>query len=202
MRITRARTGGFVHVRFDVEIRIDVDPANLSWPDEAEAAGPALSGNQQYMDLRGLTWAQAQTAYAAESSLLRQIDAGRNEHDLKALHPAVAACGRLTWGLDLGTASTVAAVSAAGLIPAASCNGGAFGGAHFEPHPLVSFFAKPAVVPLLTSCARSARIGLGTHRRGTVVAYSDDIRRLRAFARELMGSSNRGSLCKAFLAER
>jgi hypothetical protein len=145
-----------------------------------------LSGNPEYRDLRNLTWEDAEQAYAAERTLLGKLDAVRTAEDLKALRPAVAACGLQTFRLDLGVASAVCALSAAGLVPLSSCNAGAFGAAHPEPHPVVSFFAYPSVLPLLKTCARRAQIGLGTSALGGAIAYSNDIRRMRQFAKNLM----------------
>jgi hypothetical protein len=47
------------------------------------------------------------------------------------------------FGLDIGVASTVIALSAARCVPFSSCNGGAYGGSHHEFHLVVAFYARP-----------------------------------------------------------
>ncbi len=46
------------------------------------------------------------------------------------------------FGLDIGVASAVIALSAARCIPCSSCNGGAYGGSHQERHPVIAFYAE------------------------------------------------------------
>ena len=64
------------------------------------------------------------------------------------------------FGLDLGVASCVIALWAAGRIPFSSCNGGAFGDMHHERNPLVAFFAMRAWLPVLMTMAEEANVGL------------------------------------------
>jgi hypothetical protein len=73
------------------------------------------------------------------------------------------------FGLDLGVASSVVALSAARCIPFSSCNGGAFGDHHEEAFPLVSFFVKPAWVSLLLEIATTANVGIYNSGDGLVV---------------------------------
>jgi hypothetical protein len=92
------------------------------------------------------------------------------------------------YGLDIGVASTVVALSAARCVPFTSCNGGAFGAAHYERYPLAAFFAKRATAELLLEKAAEADIGLEQGGNGCVVAFSDDIRKFRRFAEIMIRS--------------
>ena len=89
--------------------------------------------------------------------------------------------------LDVGVASTVAALSATGCIPFTSCSAGAFRGWHYEKHPLVVFYARPEAVPLLVQCAQNADVGLENEEEiyNPLIVYSDDIRKMRDFANAL-----------------
>ncbi len=92
----------------------------------------------------------------------------------------------LMMGLDIGVASTVAALSAAKCIPVTSCNGGAFGVPHHEVHPLVVFCARPQHLALLVQGAERACVGLVSNASGHLVVYADDIRRMSSFALALI----------------
>jgi hypothetical protein len=54
------------------------------------------------------------------------------------------------YGLDVGVASTVVALSPLGCVPLSSCNGGCYGDFHHESHPLIVFCAKPMYGPTLS----------------------------------------------------
>ena len=93
-------------------------------------------------------------------------------------------------GLDIGVASTVAVLSAAGFIPCTSCNAGAFGGRHHESYPIVAFYAQPQSVSLLLQCAEDSEVGLDNDQGWSpedlpIVVYADDIRKMGAFAEAL-----------------
>ena len=93
-------------------------------------------------------------------------------------------------GLDIGVASTVAVLSAAGFIPCTSCNAGAFGGIHHETYPIVAFYAQPQYVPLLLQCAEESEVGLDNDQGWSpedlpIVVYTDDIRKMGAFSEAL-----------------
>ena len=89
--------------------------------------------------------------------------------------------GRI-FGLDVGVASTVVALPAARCVPFSSCNGGAFGGSHYEGHPVVGFFGRPEMAELLLHCARESDAGLRDDYFGVLVVCADDIRKMRMFA--------------------
>ena len=178
----------FTYLNFDVEIVREVDVTALRWPASGEAGDDSgLGSNRQYVDLRGLSWTDAKRVFDLEGVLIARIE---NAEDADAEYEAI---GEESYesdddllGLDIGVASTVASLSAARCVPCSSCNGGAFGGHHREVYPLVAFFARRQMAALLVSSATSAGIGLENDPSGCLVAYSDDIRRLRVFAASLI----------------
>lgn len=174
---------------FEVELTYDVDPAKLRWPGRAEVAFDATpAGNQHYEDLRGLTWADVEQALSLERQLIAQVE--------NAADPA-AEESRITEGLaegseidgphplrgvDLGVASAVFALSALGAIPAASCNGGAFGAFHQGRNPYIAFFIRPRRLQTLAPWVRAAGLGLTMTDDGIVVLQARRVADLCAFA--------------------
>jgi hypothetical protein len=90
------------------------------------------------------------------------------------------------WGLDIGVASSVIALSAARCIPCTSCNGGCFGDRHHEGYPLVSFYTMPAWIPYLLETAEEAGVGLINEESGSILVYANDISRMMSFASALI----------------
>ena len=193
---------------FDVEIERQVDPSRLSWPelDEVEDNGffAFLVGNLLYCDLRNLSWAVARRVAEIEEQCIKRMEESPDQDETASFIIEDAAAVHLELeledlldeigaiaGLDVGVASTVAALSAAGYIPFTSCSAGAFGGWHHEAYPLVVFCARPEAVPLLMECAEKAGAGLenesGAYNPLTV--YANDIRKMRDFANALSNSS-------------
>lgn len=181
----------FEHKKFDVDIQMIGASPVLRWPEPGEAGGESnLGGNRSYSDLRGIRWSEAREMMETESSLIIRIELADDPEaeyldiEEESYQGAFDLCG-----LDVGVASTVAMLSAAGMITCSSCNGGAFGGSHHEVHPLVAFFAKPFHLPILMRCAEKANVGLEC-LQGTLVAYADDIRCMMHFAAALSKSSS------------
>lgn len=178
----------FKYPCFDVEIERLVVPERLGWPVPSEAMSEGSLGcNRNYEDLRRLPWAEARRVYSVEDKLIARIEGSRapdEEYDLIERELCEDTDG--IYGLDIGVASAVVALSAARCIPFSSCNGGAFGGSHYEWHPVVAFFAKPEATPLLLECSEESRTGLSLGQIGNLVVYGDDIRKIRAFARALI----------------
>lgn len=174
----------FRYPDLDVTIERDVDTASLSWPAPGEAgADGGLGCNRQYEDLRGHSWAEARRVFDLEHELIARIENAENSEDAyEALQDELYESDEDLYGLDIGVASIVVALSAARCVPFSSCNGGVFGGHHYETHPLVAFFARPWMVPLLLSLATEADIGLVNRPEGCLVAYAGEIRKLRSFA--------------------
>lgn len=159
---------------FDVDIQREAIEG-LDWPDEERLESDSgLGGNRQYADMRGLDWEDYAAAAACEADLVAQLDGLPDDEARIALmeelenEEDIDADIFTLMGLDPGVASVVIALSAAGCAPFTSCNGGAFGGRHHEYYPLVVFFSRPALAPLLLACAEEADVGL-IEREGVVV---------------------------------
>jgi len=123
-----------------VEIVRKIDLSNLAWPSSSQASR-GLCGNKEYVDFRGYSWTDANRVVTLEEEFIDQIE---NSNDPQTVYERIVDElydedeGLL--GLDLGIAGVVVALSAAGCVPFASCNGGVYGGHHHEHHPLVGFF--------------------------------------------------------------
>ena len=193
----------FQHRNFDVQMIRQVDPDLTSWPKPEEVMEDCHpGGNRDYDDLRGLSWVEAREVQGLENEYIQRIEHasrpfGTDPFDAEALFDELFDEEELAeiMGLDIGVASTVAALSAAGLIPCTSCNGGAFGGTHREEHPLVAFYAYPDAIPLLLQCADESGVGLDNDQGWApddlpIVVYADDIKKMGAFAEALSKSSS------------
>jgi hypothetical protein len=186
--------GMFTYKTFDVEIVREIDLDRLGWPERGSAQGDSgLAGNREYFDLRRRSWSEARRTYELESSFIERIEASSDSSsELDAISEELYEDDVGLYGLDIGVASTVIALSAAGCVPGASCNGGAFGDHHHEIHPLVVFFARSQMAPLLLSLAEKSEVGLSPTFDGALLVFADDIRRMRKFADILI--QNRASL--------
>jgi hypothetical protein len=167
-----------------VEIVRHVDLRKLAWPSNSQARS-GLGGNKEYVDLRGVDWSDADRILTLEEELTDEIDSSNDrqatyERIIEELYDEDE--GLL--GLDLGVAGVVASLSVVHCIPFTSCNGGFYGGHHPEYYPLVGFYARPKVVPILLIAATEADIGL-TNEEG-VFAYSDNVENMLSFARSLL----------------
>jgi hypothetical protein len=183
----------FRHTHFDVDIVRRVDPERLRWPEARQARDDSgFGGNREYCDLRGLTWSDVAEVLDQESELILRIETSLDpEDELELIADELAEDPGSMMGLDLGVATTAAALSAAGCVPFASCNGGAYGGLHHETYPLVMFCARRQAVPHLLAAAERAGVGLESDPSGEVCVYADDIRRMRLFAVELFDDHRR-----------
>ena len=180
----------FMHRHFDVQIERHIDSECLSWPKPGQAMDEeGLGGNRCYEDLRRLSWGEARRVYAFEDKCIERI--------LNSMHPKkeyVSIKAKLNddsntfglFGLDIGVASAVLALSSARCIPFTSCNAGAFGGYHAEEYPVVAFYAKVPSIPLLLECAEEAGTGLVNSALGSLITYTDDIRKMRRFAKAII----------------
>lgn len=172
---------------FDVEIERCVDVDSLRWPEPGEAVDDyGLGGNREYVDLRGLTWREVSETMAAEEELLSRYESseGFSEDTAEDDEDAEEDFSLLRI-IDVGLAGTVAALSAARCIPCTSCNAGAFGGRHHEDYPVVVFYARPQHLLLLLSAAEASGVGIVNSLGGGIAIYSDDVRLMPAFAKEL-----------------
>ncbi len=174
----------FTYPHFDVEIERSVVPERLAWPASGEAMDESSLGcNRDYADLRRLPWLEARRVYSVEEKIIARIEASQDtDEEYELVVEELNEDSNGIYGLDIGVASAVVALSAARCIPFSSCNGGAFGGSHHESHPVVAFFAQPEITPLLLECAEEAGSGLSMSEFGSLIVYADDIRNMRAFA--------------------
>lgn len=177
---------------FDIEIVRNVSTSLMSWP-EPGAAGVEnnLGGNRSYTDLRRLPWREARRVFELESQLIDRLAKSADpDNELYEIENELwdEIDGDL-YGLDIGVASSVVALSAARCIPFSSCNAGALGGHHAESHPLVAFFTRKQALPLLLDCAENAGVGLENTSNGGLIVYGVAIEAMRLFARKLMQES-------------
>lgn len=189
--VSERKQAMFCYPKFELSIERCVDAQRLYWPSRGEAGhDSALGCNREYFDVRGFSWKEAQRVFALETELIDRIekaeDANATYDDIEnEMYDDPDGLG----GLDIGVASTVVALSAARCVPASSCNGGAYGGNHYEAHPVVAFCARDQAVPLLLECAEATGVGLVSESNGYLVVYADDIRAMRGFAAKLIERS-------------
>lgn len=182
-----------------------VNLASLVWPPEEEADDESgLGCNRDYQDLRHLTVDHVRLYLDLERQIIERIARGEDPEDViddveanapmpenPELQLEFLLRGGLMFGLDLGVASTVAALAALGCAPFSSCNGAAFGGTHVSDHPYVAFHAQPHHLPALIAAAEKADAGLGNDAigAGAVLVYADDVETMRRFAQHLAEST-------------
>ncbi len=160
-------------------IERSVDLTQLGWPPDSDLASEDhfVRG---YTDMRGLTWDDACQALSLERELLR-----RGAGDLAATEEAVSDEELFDlYGLDIGVASSVAALSAANCAPIASCNGGE---GHHECHPVVAFYCRKGRVRDILKAAELADCGLVNGDSGLLVLYAGHVDALMSFAEKLIG---------------
>jgi hypothetical protein len=179
----------FKYPRFDVTIVREVEPEELGWPAPGEAGHDSgLGCNRMYTDLRRLSWGEAKRVLALEGDLIARMESAEEPaEEWATIEDELSETDQDLYGLDLGIASAVISLSAAKCVPFSSCNAGAFGEPHQEKYPLVAFYARAQAVDLLTVSAEEAGIGLEGNEY--LVAYADDVRRIREFARSLIRRS-------------
>ena len=144
----------------------------------------AIEATSTFVDLLG---PKQNGSIPLEEELITRIEASANpEDEYDMIEDELYEDPEGMYGLDIGVASAVISLSAARCLPFSSCNAGAFGGNHHEWHPVVAFFSRPEAITLLLDCAKEANTGLNQGDIGNLVVYADDIRNIRAFARELI----------------
>lgn len=182
----------YVFPTIDVDIDRNASGAGLRWPKGEEVeTDSGLGCNREYADLRRMTWRDyAEVAQAEDDLFALLVACDDPEEELDQLEAEAEEAEETgepdpLMGLDVGIASTVIALSAAGCIPVSSCNGGVFGRRHHERHPLVVFCAREPHLSVLNLAATEADIGLINSGDGFLLAYSGNIERMRDFARSL-----------------
>lgn len=156
-------------------------------PEEAErgANDGDLDGNKAYDDLRGMTWNDVLETVERERAVVAVLTAAPDPDEAYDAFEV----DRLSdwgvdalWGLDPGVAAATIALSAMGATPISSCNGGALGGEHLEPYPLVAFYVASASPDTLLACADAAQAGLALDAHGRAQLFAHTCAPLLAFA--------------------
>jgi hypothetical protein len=169
----------FKYPKLEVELSREIRIGELGWPEPGEAISESgLGCNRAYMDLRRFSWTEAKTILAEEAQLIARLERADDiEQEWSIIDEEFDLSGVPLYGLDIGVASTVLALSAARCVPFSSCNGGVFGGKHHEVYPVVAFYAKPETANLLLSVATEVGIGIENDGYGSLVMFTDDIRK-------------------------
>jgi hypothetical protein len=172
---------------FDVEICRKVELEKLGWPAPgaagAEGMDSGFGGNRAYSDLRSFGWRDARRVLDKEQALIARISASDDpEGEYDEIADELYEDDEGLYGLDLGVAAAVVALSAARCIPFSSCNGGAFGEGHLELYPLVAFYARTAHLEALLAAAEDAGCGLENGSNGCLVIFAGNIESLQSFA--------------------
>lgn len=174
---------------YPAPVGVQLDPQRLAILSEADAdmgEEIGLEGNQQYRDLRGVSWDVVSQAVERERQLFERF-AQADDLDAEAeayaqeLEDAELPEEDL-WGLDVGVISAVLALSAMGAVTVSSCNAGGFGGRHVEAFPLVVFYLPPDLAPSLLTMAGAADVGLDMLEGGLVRLFGRTDYDLHRFA--------------------
>ncbi len=130
--------------------------------------------------MRGVTWKEAKEILKFEEETLakanwdvHKAEDAMSEEDLF----------EYLYGLDIGVASTVAALSAARCCTISSCNAGL---GHQESYPLVAFHCRPFRLLDILSVAEQVDCGLENGPEGNLVVYAESVKTLMEFARTLI----------------
>lgn len=106
----------FEHIHFDVDIERKIFPGRLRWPSARQAQdGSGFGGNRDYYDLRGQPWSDVGNVLREELELIARIEQAENpDEESELIEEEFTEDPGGLMGLDIGVASTVAALSAAG----------------------------------------------------------------------------------------
>lgn len=167
-----------------------IDVRRLAWPttteiEDADESGYFV-GNCAYQDLVGLSAQHLSTVLEIERAIVERfmaaddIDAAAEAFDDERFE-ADSPEDEL-FGLDVGVASAVVAVSALGGIPVASCNAGGFGGLHQAQEPYVAAFLPVDQGPKIARLAVAAAAGVLVGDDGLVRVYGRSDLDLMRFA--------------------
>ena len=175
---------------YEADLLQVIDVRRLAWPTTTEIADADESGyfvgNCAYQDMVGFSAQHLSTVLEIERAIVERfmaaddIDAAAEAFDderFEADSPE-----EELFGLDVGVASAVVAVSALGGIPVASCNAGGFGGVHQAQEPYVAAFLPVAQGPKLERLAVAAAVGVVVGEDGLVRVYGRSDLDLMRFA--------------------
>lgn len=167
---------------------VDADVLDSLSELEADVASDEgyLRGNSRYEDHRGWGWEDLRAALTVEVSIVERFgraeDAAAAEAAFEEERNLEGEGPEALWGLDVGVASAVIALSALGAMPFISCNAGSFGGAHPASQPYVAFYLADASPRLLLELATGAGVGLDAEN-GVLRLYARTVLDLLLFAR-------------------
>lgn len=155
------------------EREIDLKALAVLSEEEADAGeDDGLQGNQQYRDLRGISWDQVADALAAEAALIQRfrasddIEAEAERYDEEREEAFLPE--EDLWGLDVGVIGATLALSALGATTVSSCNAGGFGGFHVAQFPHIAFFLPREIAGEVLAIAEAAGAGLAMTTGGLV----------------------------------
>lgn len=161
------------------------EPGKMRWPSEAQARGAVYIGNKDYRDLRGTTWADVRRVLKNEKHAIEAWELKGGWPVSWPLIPSVQAWANANDGMDLGVTAATYALAAAGGVPLISCNGGAFGGRHFDPLPCIGLWWRTEVLQPLLECVEHAGMSTWMDHDGIIVIGGDYIRRFLLLAEAL-----------------
>ncbi|MGA0534290.1 MULTISPECIES: hypothetical protein [Hansschlegelia] len=175
---------------YEADLLQVIDVRRLAWPTKTEIEDADESGyfvgNCAYQDLVGLSAQHLSTVLKIERAIVERfmaaddINAAAEAFDDERLE-ADSPEDEL-FGLDVGVASAVVAVSALGGIPVASCNAGGFGGLHQAQQPYVAAFLPVDHGPKFERLAVAAAVGVVVGDDGLVRVYGRSDLDLMRFA--------------------
>lgn len=166
--------------------RRTVDPAKLGWLDGKRAETRSnFPANRDYVDLRGLSAADLDAVIAEERAGFAALQAAGYDDAAVAEVDRARRAAAVAPMLDFGIAAAVVALSALGCVPVTSCRGRSLGAhGHAFPAPMATFYARRAHLPALMRAIEAADIYV-VNNSGKLEIYSDDVRRMLAFAETL-----------------
>lgn len=155
------------------ERELDLDALAVLSEEEADAGEDVgLQGNQQYRDMRGISWDQVADALEQEAALFRRFEAADDLDAEAELYDEEREEAFLPeedlWGLDVGVIGATLALSALGATTVSSCNAGGFGGFHVAQFPHVVFFLPKEIAGEVLATAEAADVGLSMTVGGLV----------------------------------
>ena len=155
---------------------LDVDGLAILSDEEADSGeDDGLQGNQQYRDMRGITWGQVADAVKREAVLFQRFAASADVDQEAELYEEEREEAFLPeedlWGLDIGVIGATLALSALGATTVSSCNAGGFGGRHVALFPHVAFFLPRGAAAEVMAIAVEADVGLDVVEGGIARLY-------------------------------
>lgn len=178
--------------------QLDLDSLAEISPEDADAGEiDGLEGNQQYRDIRGVTWDFVADAIEREQALFDRFAAsadleGEAQRYAEEIEEAIFPEEDL-WGLDIGVIGAVIALSALGAITVSSCNAGGFGGRHVERFPLIAMYLPREIAPEVLAIAEAADVGLDLLDGGLARLYGRTDYDLHRFARVALSRATEDS---------